>query len=86
MPFLKKYTEPKTKAVANYWAITSMIYDGLSAQTNFTIGVFVSEEAFGSGAQPIEAITFNDNEGQLTISQCEDIVKARPEFSDAVAI
>ena len=86
MPFIKEYVEPTTHAVANYWAVTSMMYDGLKNETNFVMGVFVSDSAYGAGAQPVTAIEFNSNSGQLTVQQCEDIVKARPEFSDSVAI
>jgi hypothetical protein len=86
MPFIKEYIEPSTYAVANYWAITSMMYDGLKNQTNFVMGVFVSDLAYGSEAEPVYSVEFNGNKGQLTVEQCEDIVKARPEFSDFISI
>jgi hypothetical protein len=83
MPFIKEYVEPTTHAVANYWAVTSMMYDGLKDETDFVMGVFVSDLAHSAGALPVDSVVFNSNAGQLTVQQCEDIVKARPEFSDA---
>ena len=86
MPFIKEYIEPSTHAVADYWAVTSMLYDGLKNETRFVMGVFVNDSAYGSGAEPIYSVEFNGNKGQLTVQQCEDIVKARPEFSDFISI
>jgi hypothetical protein len=86
MAFLKTYTDPNIQARGDYWDIFAMSIDPIANKTSFVLGCFISSEAKESGAEPLTAINFNDNEGELSKDQCQSIVLERSEFSDAVIL
>lgn len=86
MAFNKSFTDPKTFALGNYWEIDNITYYPLTNMTWFFASCYISLDAKNAGAQPMISINFNNNPGQLSQSDCQAIVLATPDFSDAIAI
>lgn len=76
-----QWTDTKTQVTADYWDCQNMTIDPINNVTNFNLGLYASESAKTSGAQPIYSIGFTIN-GVLTDAECFEYVIANyPSFN-----
>lgn len=89
MAWEKEWTDESTGVVANYWAVLSSYTNFQTKVNEKCIGVWISEDAFKAGKNPVYSTVESSSLGENAkleadiADHAETVILAKEEFKDA---